>query len=75
MAFKFNELCTIEHIAQRAATAAKTFASFSDAARLDEGLHLLAEVRHAGRTLCDPQVSEESKAHALERLAGLFEKD
>lgn len=70
--YDYGHLVLIERTATRAATAAKVFATSTSASYLDEGLHILAEVRHAGRTLCNPEATPEEKANALERLAGLF---
>lgn len=72
MSYDYGHLVLIEQIATRAARAAKLFAVSSNANCLDEGIHILSEVRHAGRTLCNPEATAEEKANALERLAGLF---
>lgn len=72
MSYDYGHLVLIERTASRAAIAAKVFATSGNANYLDEGMHILAEVRHAGRTLCDPEATAAEKADALERLAGLF---
>ena len=56
MNFTHNELCGIETITDRAASAIKLFANGSDRAALDKALYILAEVRNAGQFLCDPSV-------------------
>lgn len=72
MSYDYGDLVLIERTATRAVTAAQVFATPANANCLDEGLHILSEVRHAGRTLCNPEATPEEKADALERLAGLF---
>lgn len=64
-----NELCNIEATMQRAVNAAKTFAEGPDRRRLDAGMQLLAEIRHAGMFLCcDDGSTPEMRGDAIERL-------
>lgn len=73
--FNHNELCTIEQVTSRAASAIKQFANGSDRKALDNTLYILAEVRNAGQYLCDVNTPSEVRHEVIERLCSLFSED
>jgi len=63
-----SELCSIESTMGRAVGAAKTFADSTDSKQMNAGMYLLAEVRNAGKFLCDENTSPELRQQIIDTL-------
>lgn len=68
----FDQFIELERVANRAVGAARVFARDADVRWLNELTSVMAELRHASMTLCDPLADPEHRAEASMRLHRLF---
>ena len=67
-----DQFVKLERVANRAAIAAKAFATGEDVRWLNDMVGVIAEVRHASMTLSDPAAPAHQREQASTRLHSLF---
>lgn len=64
----FQQLCDAEGVCMKASHAVRTVGTIENINRMKQVEFIVAEVRHAGSTLCEPQSSPELRNAAVNRL-------